>query len=203
MIKRKSNSFALALISMAMMIGGGLAKSPEDRNQHDNKQEVMLLGPLPLGEIYQKMGSKKMRHAIPDGGGPTDAEILEATKRTRCYIIARKRFSARLNRWLLDDSEEYKLVLQGSGGFRLKNRQNERFDIHIRKVQLVVLDVHNNKNPPLCLCRIAIEFNTSPYRSVPDEPGITALDLCFDTTPLQWDVNGKLEWQTTKSESRR
>src|SRR5947208_2739671 len=57
------------------------------------REEVLLIGPLSVGELYKNMTNQEWRKKIPEGGGPSDEEIIAALAKCKLYIIDKVRIS--------------------------------------------------------------------------------------------------------------
>src|SRR5947208_125918 len=84
---------APALVVAGVFVGlvaGVAAPADEGVQDRDTKGELLVLGPFPLGRLYENMENVKHRDLIPKGGGPSHASIIKALNECKVYVIDRR-----------------------------------------------------------------------------------------------------------------
>jgi hypothetical protein len=166
------------------------------------KCEILIIGPLNLGEVYQNMSrtdrEKGSNERIPAGGGPKQVVIVKALSKCKIYLIGgRKKATRNRAAWEFCSPVGAPGVLVGGTlSFTLKDDKGKDFGIHVKAIRLISLDyvVGESGKPRLARGRLAVELGTSPY-CVTNMPGGDVngvIGLSFLSGPLYWDLTGKL-----------
>jgi hypothetical protein len=192
------NTRATAVLAAALAATLAIVLTPADHVRCDqgnknvkDEEEVVLVGPFLLGDLYAQMDDKELLTNIPEGGGPSNKAIIRTLNKCKVYIIdKRKRPTQKGGKAFLSDSRP-KVVLEGKLSFTLEDKKGKLFKIHVMEAKM-----GGSTNWRLfdrsIRCRganIFIRLGTSPYRFSED---VLALDLGFHSEALFWEASGKV-----------
>ncbi len=183
------------------------AQDAPRRQPAEVDQEVMVLGPFPLGELCRRMSAVDIQ-AIPKGGGPSEEALVKALNRCKAYLLVRRWRSPQSRKWVLRGKrDDFKVVLEGKFSYVLSDMKGEDFKINVSGATFSVDNLYTDwgprgDTPPHGRARIGIQLETSPYRNV-NVPGLSHRDLNFVSPPFQLTVNGEVRWGTEQHPSKK
>jgi hypothetical protein len=125
--RRDSIKLASATGLASLLSGGSDARAVEPV-----KGELMLMGPFPLGELYESQ-KRSLGNEHTDGQGPTDEDIAKAFNQCQLYVIDKK-VIAKAGEWRFADEEYPRMALSGEVHFELKDNKDADFKIYFEKI---------------------------------------------------------------------
>jgi hypothetical protein len=150
--------------------------------------ELMLMGPFPLGELYESQKAS-LGNEHTDGQGPSDKDIADAFNQCRLYVIDKK-VLAKSGEWQFADGEFPILAFSGELHFELKDNSDTNFKIYFEKMSIIdQRDDYTSRPPSRCF---RVGFQCHIFRgNLGSERDIAR----YGWTPkkrIAYDINGKL-----------
>jgi hypothetical protein len=125
--------------------------------------EVMLLGPLTLAEVYSNMEDIK-KDLISNGGGPDLEAMKAAFKECKIYILDKRVRSTDSGEWRFPSTKEGypKIVLEGELSFDFTLKNGQKFHVNVNKIEFRGSRTVVGNNPRRDLS-LSVLLDTSPY----------------------------------------
>lgn len=198
-----------SILGMGTALGIGMvgkasifAAPPKDE---DSQEEIVLVGPILLSELYETQGEKEDYYKrIERGGGPDYDGMLKEFKECRVFIIDKRVRPNKESKWELDRSDDFpKVVLEGKTSFKFKLKDKQEFKICINCSSLRGTHTHITESP-FRQTYLLIQFDSSPYLlTKKEESEVSALGFSICTLRLRYDHTGKLTFPETKDDKER
>jgi hypothetical protein len=137
--------------------GRGIARE-EDTKSSKAKTEILLIGPLSLGKLYDNRPDKRsLGDAITDGKGPSELDISEALKACEVFIIDKK-YESRTGEWKFCDSQFPRITVGGGLEVKLKIDDKKDFKLYLARLARVATSTNYVEKPPTRTFHLGIEF---------------------------------------------
>jgi hypothetical protein len=163
------------------------------------KQELFLVGPFALGDLFQSTQDEELLDHIPKAGGPDRKDLLQALNGCKAYLVERRTLDPS-GKWLLGsaDNEFPKLVTEGKLFVELKDQKGEEFKLYVAQVRVLPGSFSTQNRwagpdkPPQRSFKVVVDLKTNPLNDL--ERGILekSLGLTFATPRIAYDVQGKV-----------
>jgi hypothetical protein len=189
--RKAQRAVLVAELMAATWIAAGLVCAAEPR-PHAADEQILLMGPVKLGELYTNMHNKEVfGDWIAKGSGLTNAQIIEALNGCKLYVVDSRRPTTGADGWEFSENGRPKVLLEGELSFDLKNAKGKPFHLHVGKV--VFADV--NTAGTARTGSLHVELKTDQFLRENKLGGLVQIwqtDLNFRSNYLAWDVKGKL-----------
>jgi hypothetical protein len=128
--------------ALASLLSGG----SDARAVESVKDELMLMGPFSLGELYESQ-RRSLGNECTDGQGPSDKDIAKAFSQCQLYVIDKK-IITKTGEWQFADEEYPKMALSGKLHFELKDNKNTDFTIYFDEMTKGAQTTDCDTKPP-------------------------------------------------------
>jgi hypothetical protein len=196
----------VVFVLIAAIWVGAVTSEASNQNPTVRRHERLVVGPLPLGDLFK--GAKSEIYHMDAAGGPKEADVLKAMNRCKLWLIDRKELDARTGKWTFSWGEPRegripKLLLEGEFAYRLRDQEGNDFHINIEYLGHGDGDI---KEPPGKPWQRRITFSvklaTSPFPYKEGGKGAKVKDISAISRSLYWDVNGKTWLDEVKAEKK-
>jgi hypothetical protein len=178
---------------LAAVVGFSVGSACADDPVSDN---VVLMGPIPLGELFVNMrDGKAFADNLVNGSSLTFQQIADSLNGCQVYLIDRKQPLKSRGSWVFADVRPVAL-LSGKLSFGPKDKTDRNFHISLREVSIAsVSSTQNNGGIVSRSVSFNVFLKTDEYRIfLKGGIGMSAHEFTFPTRELTWDLGCRPTW---------